>query len=107
MESESLPAKRQNFGCDQRVLRYELWLRCVLHDLAFFHHEGDAFGRGDVGGGVAGDGDDVGEFAFLQCADFLRDAEQLGVGVPARSASIAGMPRSTISLNSFAFWPWG
>ena len=46
----------------------------VLHDLAFFHHEGDTFGGGDVGGGIAWHGDDVGELAFFQGADFLRDA---------------------------------
>jgi len=34
--------------------------RGILHDLAFFHHERDALGGGDVGGGIAGDGDDVG-----------------------------------------------
>ena len=27
-----------------------------LHDLAVLHHEGDTFGGGDVGGGVAGHG---------------------------------------------------
>ena len=32
----------------------------VFDDLAFFHHERDALGCGDVGGGIAGDGDDVG-----------------------------------------------
>ena len=37
----------------------ELRLRRVLHDLAFLHHEGDALGGGDVGSGVAGNGDDV------------------------------------------------
>ena len=49
--------------------------RRVLHDLALLHHEGDAFGRGDVGSRVARNGDDVCEFAFFQAADFLSDAE--------------------------------
>ncbi len=48
--------------------RVPVLLRRVLHDLAFFHHEGDALGHGDVGGGIAGNGYDVGEFAFLQRA---------------------------------------
>src|SRR4051812_42860591 len=53
-----VPAFQTNRG---RPLRF----RTVLNYLAFLHHEGNTFSRSDVGGGVAGHRDDVGEFALF------------------------------------------
>lgn len=64
----------QTFDCGRAALGIRglinycvrtLTRRGVLHDLAFLHHERDALGGGDVGGGIAGDGDDVGKLALL------------------------------------------
>src|SRR5688572_16246249 len=55
-----------------------LLLQGILHDFAFFHHKRNALGRGDVGGGIARHGDDVGEFAYFEGADFIGDTEKGG-----------------------------
>ena len=76
---------RQAYGC-----------AAVLHDLAFFHHERNAFGRGDVRGGIARHRDDVGELPFFQRADSLRRCRtsSASTDVAARKASIGAIPKS-------------
>ena len=54
--------------------------RVITIDDAVLHHEEHLFGQADVLRGVAGHGDDVGEFPHLQRADAGLHAEQLGVG---------------------------
>src|SRR5277367_4057768 len=56
----------------------------VFVDGAFFHYEENVLDGADVLGWVAGDGDEVGEFAHFERAGAVGDAEEFRVG---RSAS--------------------
>src|SRR5450432_4666883 len=47
-------------------------LHFILHDLAVFHHEGNALGRGDVGRRVTRNRDHVGQLALLQRPELRR-----------------------------------
>ena len=58
--------------------------------------------------GFAVDDDDIRKLACLHAADMLRFLEQLEpFSVAACSATIAGMPASTLSSNSWALSPCG
>src|SRR4029450_1836526 len=49
-------------------------------DLPVLHDEAHVLGGGDVGGGVAGDGDDVGEVAGCDLAEVVAAVDELGAG---------------------------
>ncbi len=49
-------------------------------DHAFLHDEEHLFGLTDIFHGVTWDGHDVGEFAGIQRADLVLQAEKFGVG---------------------------
>src|SRR2546421_6293709 len=72
-EATPLTAATASFQAGSPKNESEDPLPRLFHDLAFLHHEGDALGGGDVGGGIAGDSDDISEFAFLERSHFLRD----------------------------------
>src|SRR5450755_337522 len=50
----------------------------VLDYFAAFHHEPDVFERGDVGDRISVNGDDVCEFAGLECAYAIGPAKEIG-----------------------------
>src|SRR5439155_8217043 len=65
-----------------RLRCFGSFLRCgwaVTNDLAFLHDEGNARGRSYVGSRITRHGNDIGQFPFFQCAEFLSDTEELGV----------------------------
>src|SRR5437773_5224169 len=74
---------------------YDIWrlrcfgsfLRCgwaLTNDLAFLHDEGNARGRSYVGGRITRHGNDIGQFPFFLCAEFLIDTAELGVACSRR-----------------------
>ncbi len=73
----------------------------MAEDGAFFHYEEDMFGLADVFERVAGDGDDVSEFAGFERADFVGEAEEFGVDGGAGAEGIDGLHAEINHLVKF------
>ena len=70
-------------------------MRCgilvIAVDDAFLHHEEDVLGLADILQWVTWNGDDIGEFTGFQRADFVCQAEEIGIGRSSRPERINGL----------------
>src|SRR5207302_7890203 len=79
----------------------------VFDDLSALHHEFDSLKFGDVGQRIAGNGDDIGEFAFLDGSHTILPTEHFGIrhgpgldGLCRRHAGTLDEPLEFVSLYS-------
>ena len=96
---KSRPPKEKLFGTTEAVPSREpftrwLLVRCrsavIAIDDAFLHDEEDVLGLADVLEGVTGNGDDIRKLAGFKRADFVGQAEEIGVGGCSRLECING-----------------
>jgi len=63
----------------------------ITVDDAFFHDEEDVFSLADILQGIAGDRDNIGEFTGFEGADFVGQAQEIGIRGSSRLKRINGL----------------